>query len=213
MCGRLVGVINQSALTEQAELTGERVLLRQLTEDYFDAYLPMLRVPESLRLTGSHGAITDEQTRNWLATREGQDDRADWAIVSSEDGAFLGEAVLNELSVPNESMNFRILLAGPHVFDHGYGTEATGLVVDYGLDVVGLHRISLGAYMFNPRALRVYEKCGFVREGVSRDALRADDEWHDQVDMAILATDPRPLSAAASAAPRAHRAPHPRSRT
>ena len=65
-------------------------------------------------------------------------------------------------------------------------------MIDYGLDVVGLHRISLGVYAFNPRALRVYEKCGFVREGVKRDALLWDEQWVDEVVMSVLASDPRP---------------------
>jgi DNA ligase D-like protein (predicted polymerase) len=44
----------------------------------------------------------------------------------------------------------------------------------------------------NPRAQRVYEKCGFVREGVLRDAVHRDGGWHDSIVMSVLATD-RPL--------------------
>ncbi|MGH3428547.1 MAG: GNAT family N-acetyltransferase, partial [Mycobacteriales bacterium] len=61
----------------------------------------------------------------------------------------------------------------------------------YALDTVGLHRLSLGVYDFNSRAQRVYEKCGFIPEGRRRDALRWEGEWHDEVLMSILSTDPR----------------------
>jgi RimJ/RimL family protein N-acetyltransferase len=44
---------------------------------------------------------------------------------------------------------------------------------------------------FNPRARRVYEKCGFRVEGVRRDALRWAGAWHDAVVMAVLSTDER----------------------
>jgi len=81
---------------------------------------------------------------DWLATRQEHHDRADWAVVRAEDGTFLGEAVLNELDPANESANYRVSLAGPHVFGQGYGTETTRLVIDYALDTVGLHRVSLG---------------------------------------------------------------------
>lgn len=64
-------------------------------------------------------------------------------------------------------------------------------VVAYAFDVVGLHRVSLGVYSFNPRAQRVYEKVGFIREGVARDALLWDGQWHDEVLMAMLSTDAR----------------------
>ena len=154
----------------------------------------MLAEPEAVRLTGTHQQFTDEEIRQRLAARQDHHDRADWAIVRHEDSVVLGEAVLNELDEHNASVNFRICLAGPHVFGRGYGTEATGLVVDYAFDVAGLHRVHLEVYDFNPRAQRVYEKCGFIREGLHRDALLWEGQRHDVISMAILATDPRPTS-------------------
>jgi len=43
----------------------------------------------------------------------------------------------------------------------------------------------------NPRARRMYEKCGFRYEGTQRDAHHDADGWHDVIGMALLATDPR----------------------
>ena len=130
----------------------------------------------------------------WLATRGEQLDRADWAVLRAQDGAFLGEAVLNEVDLENESANYRVWLAGPQVFGQGYGTEITQLVVDYALGTCGLHRVSLGVYDFNPRAQRVYEKCGIRLEGRLRHAFRWEGRWHDELLMAILSTDPWPTN-------------------
>jgi RimJ/RimL family protein N-acetyltransferase len=98
--------------------------------------------------------------------------------------------VLNDLDRHNRSMNFRISLNDPAMVGQCYGTEATRAVVRYGFDTVGLHRISLGVYAFNPRARRVDEKCGFLHEGIERQALYRQGEWVDQHRMSILATDP-----------------------
>lgn len=87
-------------------------------------------------------------------------------------------------------MNFRIALL-PHAVGRGYGTEATRAVVDHGFAVLGLHRIELEVYAFNPRAQRVYENCGFVVEGRRRDALCWEGTWYDAITMAVLETDPR----------------------
>ena len=78
---------------------------------------------------------------------------------------------------------------GPKGRDRGLGSEATGLIVRYGLTALGLHRIELTVYAFNPRAQRVYEKAGFLVEGTARDALRFDGAWVDAVYMSILSTD------------------------
>jgi len=181
--------MNPTALTSHATLTTERLRLEPQGIQHFDGLWEALGNEESRRLTGTHATFTPEQTRSYLGGLTGRHDRADWAIIRTEDEFYLGEIVLNELDADNESMNLRIALAGE--FGRGYGTEATRATVAYGLDVVGLHRISLEVYAFNPRAKRVYEKCGFIQEGVARDALRWDGEWIDAIIMAILATDPR----------------------
>ena len=65
------------------------------------------------------------------------------------------------------------------------------MVVGYALDTVGLHRVQLEVYAFNPRAQRVYEKCGFRVEGRRREVLLWEGERVDVLDMGILRTDPR----------------------
>lgn len=44
-------------------------------------------------------------------------------------------------------------------------------------------------FAFNPRARRVYEKAGFVAEGVLRQVLRDGDDWVDATVMSILAPE------------------------
>ncbi len=43
----------------------------------------------------------------------------------------------------------------------GYGTEALKRSVEYGFNELSLNRIYLGVYVNNPRAIHVYENCGF----------------------------------------------------
>lgn len=187
-------MIPSDIFRDQPVLTGELVRLEQLADDVLDEYLAMLAEPELTRLTGSHGGIDvdvdRERIQHWLAGRPEQTDRADWAAFRIDDGAFLGEVVLNQLDPANESCNFRIALAEAYL-GKGYGSEITQLVVDYALGA-GLHRISLGVYEFNGRARRAYEKAGFVLEGRLRDALLWEGEWHDELVMAVLASDRRP---------------------
>jgi RimJ/RimL family protein N-acetyltransferase len=51
---------------------------------------------------------------------------------------------------------------------------------------MGLHRVSLEVFDFNPRARHVYEKVGFRHEGTGREALLFDGEWIDVHYMAVL---------------------------
>ena len=57
-------------------------------------------------------------------------------------------------ALENQNCSFRIAL-GPAGRGRGLGTEATRLIVGYGFERLGLYRISLEVYSFNPRGLRV----------------------------------------------------------
>ena len=178
------------AFQELRSVTGQNVRLVPLGPEHYDGEWAMLQNEEGRRLTGTHATFEPDQVRAWLAKVCQAPDRADWAIIRESDDAFLGEAVLNELDEENRSVSFRISLAGE--FGKGYGTEATRLAVGYAFEVACLHRVHLEVFNHNPRARRVYEKCGFTAEGEHRDALWWDGEWHNTTTMAILSTDPRP---------------------
>ena len=184
--------LDLSALADQPGLATPRLRLVQHGPEHLDRVWEGLQDPDGLRHTGTHAVFTREAVLAFLTRLPGADDRADWAVLRAEDGAYLGEVVLNDLDPDNRSMGFRIALVGPHVRGQGYGTEATRAVVAFGLDVVGLHRIELEVHASNPAGQRTYAKAGFVREGVRRDALRWEGRYEDVWTMSVLASDPRP---------------------
>ncbi|MEU2611177.1 GNAT family protein [Micromonospora sp. NPDC007271] len=172
-------------------LTGDRVVLRPfVVDDDVAAFQDALADPEVARLTGSPpgDAFDLNRLRAWYGTRNSQPDRLDLAVVDRATGACVGEVVLNEWDGHNRSCNFRTLI-GPAGRDRGLGTEAVRLIVGYGFEQLGLHRISLEVFAFNPRARRVYEKVGFVAEGTLRQVLRDGDDWVDATVMSILAPE------------------------
>lgn len=177
------------SLTPVPALSTERLELVPLGPEHLDGTWAALQEPEVLRLTGTHAQFTRAGVETWLRSLADRDDRADWAILRRGDGAHIGEVVLNDLDEDNGSAGFRIALAGPRWFGAGYGTEATRAVLRHAFDTVGLHRVELEVYAFNPRAQRAYEKAGFVVEGRRREALRGDGEWIDAIVMGVLADD------------------------
>jgi RimJ/RimL family protein N-acetyltransferase len=173
-------------------LVGTKVQLRPFTDADFPAICEALQDPEVVRLTGSRPIVWDEaaerRLREWYGTRNDQPDRLDLAVEERATGAWVGEVVLNEWDPPNRTCNFRTMF-GPRGRDRGLGTEAVRLIVGYGFAHLGLHRIELEVYSFNPRARRAYEKAGFVVEGVRREALRVPEGWADATVMSVLADE------------------------
>ncbi len=179
-------------LRDQDILQTANLRLEQLSDKHTEPLFASINNLETRKLTGTHATFTLEAVQKFLTGLPNRGDRADWAMIRVSDGTFIGEVVLNDLDEDNQSMNFRIGLDPEHL-GQGYGTEATRAVLNYGFDMVKLHRISLSVYAFNPRAQRVYEKCGFVKEGLERDALFWDGQWVDSVLMSVLSSDARDL--------------------
>lgn len=79
-----------------------------------------------------------------------------------------------------------IVIGDKNLWGHGYGNEATKLILEYGFKHLKLHRIQLMVLDFNKRAQHLYKKLGFVVEGIQREARLVNGEWHDVILMGIL---------------------------
>lgn len=81
------------------------------------------------------------------------------------------------------------LMLDPAARGRGLAREATRAFARHLFDELGYHRIELECYGFNERAMRHFEACGFVREGVKRRAYRREDGWVDGVLYGLLADE------------------------
>lgn len=142
------------------------MLLRPIAPADTAAMWEMVNDPEGNDLTGTTpGSFTVEQIADWCATRADAEERLDLAIVERATGEWAGEVVVNEFDAAAGVANFRIALRGPAWFGRGLGGEATRLILAHAFGPVGLRRVGLTVLARNPRAIRAYERAGFVRCG------------------------------------------------
>jgi RimJ/RimL family protein N-acetyltransferase len=179
----------EPSFADPPTLEGERVLLRPVTAADAPGLVELLEDPEVRRLTGTHGPVRPgalERATDWYVSSSAKDDRLDLAVVERATGGYVGEVVLQDLDADNGSCSLRIAL-GARACGRGLGTDALRLVLGHAFDTVGLHRVELEVHDVNPRARRVYEKVGFVHEGVRRQALHWEGDWIDTHVMSMLA--------------------------
>jgi RimJ/RimL family protein N-acetyltransferase len=60
------------------------------------------------------------------------------------------------------------------------------VILRFAFDELNLYRISLNVFEYNQRAIRSYEKVGFVVEGREREFLRRAGRCWDMIFMGIL---------------------------
>lgn len=117
-----------------------------------------------------------------------------YKAVNTLTGKTVGHISLGSVSKKNRSGRIsRVLVGNTHERGKGVCTGMINAVLKIGFEDLNLHRISLGVYDFNHAAIRCYEKCGFVKEGLMRDVLRYEDEYWSLWEMSILEEEWRSL--------------------
>lgn len=106
--------------------------------------------------------------------------------VGVEAWKLIGNLAFNDIDWRNRSSEFGIMIGDKTYWNQGYGTEAVRLLIKHGFNTLNLNRIFLRVFEDNPRAIRAYEKAGFVHEGRERQAEFRDGRYIDVLLMSIL---------------------------
>ena len=102
------------------------------------------------------------------------------------DGRPIGMIAYNGIAERDRSVEIDIVIGETAYWDRGYGTEAIRAFLGYLFAEMGIHRVYIVPRVSNPRAIRCYEKAGFVREGVLREGEWCEGQWVDSVMMSVL---------------------------
>lgn len=106
------------------------------------------------------------------------------ALVAEADGEIVGNVLVSvDRGRATEHIGVLSISIARDWRDIGIGSELVRGAQAWAVER-GLRKISLGVFPDNGRALAVYERCGFVREGVRRQQYRSGDEYRDEVLMA-----------------------------
>jgi RimJ/RimL family protein N-acetyltransferase len=109
-------------------------------------------------------------------------------VIAGQDDLPIGLISLWDRAIPHQAVELSIWLGVGHR-DGGNGTEALRLVLGHAFGPMNLHKVYLRVLAYNARAIRTYEKAGFRVEGVLREEMKVQGQWHNLVYMGILADE------------------------
>ena len=148
--------------------------LRAATAGDLDAIMAIERAPGFERWVGRSSA--DEH-------RALMGDPNTVYLVAEAKGEVAGFAILRNLDDPHGNRYLkRIAVARP---GEGIGSVFLERVVDWVFGDADAHRFWLDCFSYNARAQRVYEKLGFSRDGVLREAYLGGDGV--RIDLTMMA--------------------------
>ncbi len=177
-------------------LVGETIVLRRHRPENLAAFRRWYSDAEVARLTRYRdGPMRPDEIDRFFTARVLGIDSLTLAVHLRAKDRLIGSCAFSQLDADNGSALFHITIGEKDLWGHGYGTEATRLMLAHAFTSMGLHRVSLAVFAFNERAIRSYEKVGFVVEGRARDAIYRDGRYWDEIDMSMLESEWRATQA------------------
>lgn len=171
------------------ELQTARLLLRSAQPSDVADRLALGNSPNIQKMFGMDPAqvrpLTQAAAEAWVAAQE----QEPWGWVIEFDKKCIGSIRLHTLNWADKRASLALGLLDEGLLGVGLGGEAMSAVAGFALGPLGLNRLSVRALAFNERAIRAYEKVGFVREGVERQSALIGSEWHDDVLLGLIASD------------------------
>jgi RimJ/RimL family protein N-acetyltransferase len=165
---------------------GAKVYLRPLEREDAPLLTPWFNDPEVTRNLLRYRPLNLREEEAWIdKLGHGEHDLAVGIVVRATD-RLIGGTGFHQLDFQNRHGSFGICIGEKSEWGKGYGTEATALMVQYAFDTLNLNRVWLHVYEYNERGIRAYEKAGFKREGVLRQACYRDGRYWDTIVMAVL---------------------------
>ena len=109
-----------------------------------------------------------------------------FAIETIQERRFIGKCGFIKINWKNRVGELAIMIGETQMHGKGYGTDAIRTLCQFGFDELNLHKIKAVVFDFNEPALRCYEKCGFVREGLLKQEIYREGAYHDVVMMGLI---------------------------
>lgn len=170
---------------------GERVRLSPLNQLDAGIIARWQSDIEFLRLLDAQPSFpkSEQQVAEWI--REGQRGRDNFllGVRLLPDDELIGFLEIGEVLWTHRNSWLAIGIGAREHWGRGYGREAIELALDFVFQELNLHRIQLTVFSYNDRAVALYERLGFRREGVYREFLLRDGQHHDMYLYGLLARE------------------------
>ncbi len=168
---------------------GERIRLRGNEREDIPSFVEWLNDPEAIEYLALSLPFSNADEIRWfekLADRPAEEMPLAIEIKKGKGWILIGNSGFHNIDWKNRSAEVGIFIGDKSCWNKGYGTETMRLLLRHGFGTLNLNRITLRVYEPNKRAIRVYEKAGFILEGRLRQARYKNGQYQDELIMSVL---------------------------
>ncbi|MGP4074750.1 GNAT family N-acetyltransferase [Halobacillus sp. K22] len=165
----------------------DRIYLRKVIKEDTDIYHKWRSNPNVMQNTSPNlDVYTREDTENFILSIIKSANSKSYMIQHRENDEPIGIVSLINIDYKNRNAECIIDLGNEDYWGRGYGKEAMNELLKYSFLELNLHKVYLKVFSFNERAIRLYERLGFEREGEQKEQLFRNGAWHGIIMMALF---------------------------
>ena len=174
------------------KIKGVKISLRPFKNNDFEETIHW-RDDKKLRFVGLFHPfpVSNELEKDWC--EEIVNDRSNktvyFAIEENEENRMIGYFQLKNIDWISNTCEFSIIIGKESDRGKGYGKEALLLCLQYTFESLNLRKISLDVLVENKTAIALYEKIGFIKEGIRKKHVFYDGKYWDILLMALTKPD------------------------
>jgi len=160
-------------------IIGEEVQLIPLNDECFELILKWVNNPEQRRLTGTRFPVSKIEHEIWFKEKAMDKYNKTYAIQSKETNEIIGLVGNKDYDVINRSTCPFIFIGETGLRGKGLGTEALLLFSEFCFNELNVHKLFAYIYDYNMVSRKLFEKCGYVLEGILKLHWYKDGTYHD----------------------------------
>ncbi len=176
-------------------IIGDRVRFRAIEKSDLPHFVRWLNDPEVRQGLSMNRPLSLAEEEEWFkSVLQSPPELRPLAIEvqtasEGDEWTFVGNCGLIHVNWENRSAEVGIHIGEKKYWNQGFGTEVMQLMCQHVFDDLNLHRLWLRVFETNQRAIRAYEKAGFMLEGRNREAQYLDGQYVDVLMMSILQSE------------------------
>jgi RimJ/RimL family protein N-acetyltransferase len=142
--------------------------------------------PEIIQHTNYYRPVSEMEQKEWFSDTTYFRNNFVFGIEHLNDKILIGTCGLYEYDPISRKSELRMKICDKSYRGKGIGADALQLLLSYGFKDVNLNRIWLKVLLDNTPAVKLYERAGFIHEGVLRNDMYIKGKYHDVKIMSIM---------------------------
>ena len=185
--------MNELIFESFPELNTRRLLLRQINQEDDQSLLEVLSDEDTCKYL-THNAVNDiEGIKRMIGGMQrffDEKQRIRWGLAQKKDNTLIGHCGFFDIDSSNCCAEISYCLKRGS-WGQGIMTEAVDAMLRFGFEDYGFHRITAKVIKGNIGSIRVLQKLGFTEEGLLRESLYKNGQYHDLMILSVLESEYR----------------------